>query len=344
MNLVKASPTIAFLKLGIYGFAGSGKTYTATNFATGLAKRIKSKKPIAFFDTETGSDFMIPRVKAAGHDLLVPDPKTRALKDVKTFIQEASKVSEILIIDSVSHIWADLQESYMAKKERTKLSFPDWGILKKEWRQFTDLFLAVGAHVIICGRAGYEYEHETDEQTGKITELKKVGTRMRAEGEFGYEPSLLLEIERVRNDNGGWMHEATVIKDRTDLMNGKVFTNPTFTHIEPHLNFLNIGGEHKPLDTSVNSTEMFSDNGNSYYVENKKKEVLLEEIKAYLDLKFPSQGKAKQIRIALLQTVFGGYSAAALENKTSDELKTGFDTLKQFGFSDALKLIPTESE
>jgi len=41
-----------FLKMAFEGFAGDGKTYTATQIAIGVHKKIGSKKPVAIFDTE----------------------------------------------------------------------------------------------------------------------------------------------------------------------------------------------------------------------------------------------------------------------------------------------------
>jgi hypothetical protein len=49
----KAEITSSYLKAGIMGFAGSGKTYTAASVAIGLHKLTKSDNPMFFLDTET---------------------------------------------------------------------------------------------------------------------------------------------------------------------------------------------------------------------------------------------------------------------------------------------------
>ena len=67
---------IAFLKAGVLGFQGSGKTYLAFELALGLHKYIKATKPIMFLDSETGSDFGIPRCKEAGIELSVSIDKS----------------------------------------------------------------------------------------------------------------------------------------------------------------------------------------------------------------------------------------------------------------------------
>jgi len=51
---------IAYLKMGLYGEAGTGKSFTSSKVAIGLHKYIKAKKPIFFFDTETGRIFFCP--------------------------------------------------------------------------------------------------------------------------------------------------------------------------------------------------------------------------------------------------------------------------------------------
>jgi len=54
MALLKpAMNQTAYLKLGLQGFEGSGKTYLACNFAMGMAELTGVKK-VAYFDTEKG--------------------------------------------------------------------------------------------------------------------------------------------------------------------------------------------------------------------------------------------------------------------------------------------------
>jgi hypothetical protein len=120
MSLLKpAENQTAKLKAGILGFAGSGKTYTATDIAIGLAK-MDPKKHVAFFDTETGSDYVIDKVKREGLQFSVA--KTRAFRDLLTVVKEAEQGASVLIIDSISHVWAELLESYMRKKNKERLS------------------------------------------------------------------------------------------------------------------------------------------------------------------------------------------------------------------------------
>src|SRR3954463_10191591 len=59
----KAEITSAYLKMGLMGFAGSGKTFTATDTAIGMIKLMREVgidkgRPMFFLDTETGSDWV----------------------------------------------------------------------------------------------------------------------------------------------------------------------------------------------------------------------------------------------------------------------------------------------
>src|SRR5262245_8284446 len=133
----KAEVTSSYLKMGMMGFAGSGKTYTATSVAIGLHKLSQSAKPLFFLDTETGSDWVKPRIEAAGIELFTA--KTRAFADLLTAVHEAEAGASLLMVDSLTHFWVELTTAYMQAKRRTRLQFDDWAFLKAEWRKFTDL-------------------------------------------------------------------------------------------------------------------------------------------------------------------------------------------------------------
>ncbi len=346
----KASNTMAFAKVGILGFAGSGKTRTATEIAVGLHKAIKSTKPVGFIDTETGSDFVLPIFQKHGIEMLVS--KTRAFKDLAEGLREAPKIFDILIIDSVSHFWTDIMESYKTKKEVKRLSFGDWGILKPMWNNdFSTPFVTSALHIIVCGRAGFEFDYfEGDD--GKM-ELYKTGTKMKAEGEFGFEPSLSIEMERIKNPEATesyreaktkdarlkaskqimaereFIRKATVLKDRSDIMDGQIFYNPSFADFAPHWESINIGGEHKPLEAG-DSTGLFNSEGRPDWVIAKKRATIaLEELKAELDKVYPSSSaKEKQARIKIMEKVFGTASATKIEGIQFSILEQGLRRVK----------------
>lgn len=183
----------AFLKMGIFGEAGSGKTFTSTRVAIGLYHLIKSDKPVFFMDTETGSDFVSDRFGAEMINLQVA--KTRAFTELLKAFDEIPSGS-ILVIDSITHYWNELIESYLKRNNKTRLTLKDWQPLKATWREYSDRFVNSTLHIIVAGRSADKWDEVEDEDGAK--ELRKVGTKMRVETEFGYEPSLLVEMEMIQ--------------------------------------------------------------------------------------------------------------------------------------------------
>jgi hypothetical protein len=332
--LRKATNQTAYLKAGIMGFAGSGKTFTAADLAIGLSKTVSDGKPVAFFDTETGSDFLIPKFKEHGIELLVA--KTRSFKDLLTFMKEAEGQCSVAVIDSITHVWQEILAAYTEKlRRRNGLLFQDWGPIKTEWRGFTDSYINSKMHVILCGRAGFEYDMEKDEAGKK--ELIKTGTKMKAESEMGYEPSLLLEMERVSADEeyakgkrGGWIHRCYILKDRTDRMNGEAIDNPTFASFKPVVDFLNIGGEHVGVDATSSSTDLF-ESPESYHARKKRVEIVLELI---VDTMTEAQiggtsAKAKEEQVKHLKNAFGTSSWTAIKDMKLEALEAGMLALRK---------------
>lgn len=330
--MIRLKPAVneqAYLKCGLLGFPGSGKTFTATQIAIGLHKHIESKKPVSFLDTETGSDFVLPLFNKAKIKLLVA--KSRAFVDLLDISREAEIESDILVIDSISHFWTDLMESFKKKKGLDRLLFQHWGPIKQEWRAFTDFYVNSKLHIIVCGRAGWEYDFQEDSEG--VKELIKTGTRMKTEGEMAYEPSLLLEMEKVRMGEGkvgqSFVNRCWVLKDRFDMINSKYFDKPSFKDFLPHIELLNIGGKHFGVDTEKDSTGLF-EGKESRSEEFKKQKIFLDEIQNELVLKWPSQSTAdKKMKIETLRSIFGTGSWTAIEGMKSSVLEEGLKKIKQ---------------
>ncbi|MGT3245353.1 AAA family ATPase [Yersinia enterocolitica] len=339
--LKKAERKQAFAKVGLYGDAGSGKTRTATEIAIGLWKKYDLKKPVAMFDTEPAATYIMPFFEKAGIEFYVYD-ESRALKDLMGFWREAERECSIIITDSITHIWKDCQDSFLAQLNKTRksnnpdakpiyqLEFHHWKPIKAQWATFTDLFLSSKIHAIVCGRAGSIYEYQKNEENGKM-ELITNGTKMATEKEMGYEPSLLIEMVKHR-EHGRIINRALVEKDRTDRLNGKEFDFPTFETFAPHFDFLNIGGKHFDSMGNRDSCDLFvnaiTDDGFQY--EKKQREIMCEEIKG-LFVKLGLDGnstEAKKERLEILEGVFATRSWAAIESMNSKQLREGFAKIK----------------
>lgn len=323
--LRKAVNKMAYAKVGLYGGSGSGKSRTAAEIAIGLHKYAGCAKPVAMFDTEPGASFLIPLFEKAGIDFMVYD-ESRAFSDLMKWMEEATAECSILIVDSITHVWRDLQESFLArindqrrnynKRALTSLEFQHWGPIKREWGEFTDAFLSSKVHMIVCGRAGNVYEYqEKDDGSGK-KELITVGTKMATEKELGYEPSLLIEME-IRHDQGEIINTAIIQKDRADRLNGKEIAKPNFEKLQPHFEALCIGGAHFGSMAQRDSRERFTETGeDSWGAELRRKEVALDEIKEEIlrHLGHGMDAGTKAAKSQLLEDIAGTRSWAKLES------------------------------
>jgi hypothetical protein len=333
----KAEMHTAYLKMGIYGEAGSGKTYTASLIARGLAQHLEKsglpKPPVMFLDTETGSNWVQPFFEAAGLEFFVAN--TRSFEDLKQAVIEAEKAKAILIADSMTHFWEEVRESYLAgKRKRTgkqyaKLEFPDWAIIKPAWGVFTSMFLNSKCHIILCGRAGsiYEFQESDDGKKEMITS----GTRMAAEKGMGYEPSLLVEMTQKQvigaRKAKAIVRTATVLKDRSTLLDGKQGDNPDFKFFLPHIKKLNLGGDHAGVDVTRNSSALFPKEArdDTRY----DRDILIEEIQSVMLKHYPSTSMADKFgKSELLETHFGTKSWTEVEKKMPvNELRERYNAM-----------------
>lgn len=226
----KAKGEQAAVKIGFYGASGSGKTFTALLCAEGLAD--VSKKRVAYVDTEHGTDFYCKAVadrkvhpEAFDFDALYTKSITETLESVKGLNPSQYGV---VVIDSITHIWEAARLAYTGKETSAgTIPFHAWAKIKKPYKELINYLLSSPMHIIICGRQGNEFDE--DEETG---ELKRIGTKMKAEGETPYEPHILIHMEAVKNIKTG---TATITafaeKDRTGLLAGRTIQNPSFDNL-----------------------------------------------------------------------------------------------------------------
>lgn len=343
-----AASTSAYLKMGVMGKQGAGKSMTAGLLAIGLAKHLKAlgityaSKPVAYFDTEKGSDWLIPVFEKEGIPLMVA--KKRAFADLIAAMEWAEENASVLIIDSITHPWRELQESYMKKKQRSFLQIDDWSYLKgpNGWAKFTDRYINSRLHIIMAGRAGDETEQYTDEN-GK-RQFEKVGVKMKTETDTGFEPDLLVLMERDMDLRTKQVaHVAKIVKDRSMLLDGKEFSfvsyddegnslpiaalvKQTFAAFMPHINCLNLGGAHVGVNTSGDSTHILKTEKRDWAPVQRR--IVLDEIQNLFLKHFPSQSvEHKQKRVSLMQQHFSAGWVEIEETFDLLTLRAGFDSL-----------------
>lgn len=231
-----------YFKMAAHGIAGSGKTYTLARVAGGLHKEIKSTKPIVIFDTEKSSKFLKPFFEQYKIPVLVRT--SRSLTDLTHTMDFCrSGGADILLIDSITHVWENFLKAFKEKKGRSFIQFQDWGVLKPLWKtSFSDRIVDDPYHIFFTGRQGDTYDTTTDDD-GKDS-LVKTGVKMKAETDTAYEPDVLVMMERVQEfgENPGdpmvVYRRATIMKDRSTLTDGKTFRNPSFKDFKPVIDFL----------------------------------------------------------------------------------------------------------
>lgn len=233
----KAKAEQAALKIGIYGKSGSGKTFTSLLIGEGLAKY--DKKRLAFVDTEHGTDFYamtVPERKVHPDAFDFDALYSRGMIEVlQSCVKLDPKEYSCVIIDSMTHLWQVCIDSYTGKKGPDgQIPLHVWGKIKKPYKDLMAWMLSTTMHVIICGRQGMDYGVNVESE-----ELEVKGYKMKAEGETGYEPHILMRLEEVRQQGKESIPTAFVEKDRTGILHGKSISWPNFDNIaKPMLKLL----------------------------------------------------------------------------------------------------------
>lgn len=335
-------------KMALFGPQGSGKTSDAVQIAIGLSLNHHKNAPIAFFDTEKGSDFALALTGVEGVKML--RIKSRSFSDLLASVKEAETAGCCaLIVDSMSHVWTEIMDAFCRARKIKRIEFQHWRELKAMWQQWTDAMLNSPLHMVICGRAGKTYEYQENEETGK-QELITTGTKFKAEGEFGYEPDVLVELwaERLDKKTGKHsqlVHKGLVLKDRTWAVNGREFSwkdkanykkgdyKLVFDCFAPYFNYLKIGGAPSTaIHSERNSDAMFDRNGDSQWARDRQqKEVVLEEIQNTIQLVWPGQDAgSKRIRILAMEAIWSVRAWSAVQQKTLPQLEHGLKVLRKF--------------
>lgn len=316
-----------FAKIAIQGFAGDGKSYTAAIIAMGIHKLIGSKKPIAVFDTEKAFKALRNVFSTEGIEVLIDDDN-RSLAALESVIKECENgAADVLIIDSITHVYEEFLTAYKNSKYKNRnfLEFQDWGIIKPRWKEgFSNRFVKSPLHIIFTGRAGFEYENEVNEETGK-REIFKSGIKMKAENETAFEPDLLIDMQKIKVEKGvnnrTLKRVATIIKDRTTLIDGREFENPTFEDFEPCIKALIDGKIVKSNPVLI--ADKFDELNDKSALNKHKKEAAINNIEGIFNyMKLGTAAADKKLKSAIINKIFPGtYSIDLLASMSVERLE-----------------------
>jgi hypothetical protein len=339
-----AKDTIVPIKVGFFGPQGSGKTASAVLLATALSKELYGGAPVMVTDTEPGWQFyrnLIFNVEGVElHQRTVP-----TFKGMIADIREAEKLGCcVYAVDSLTIVWNELMQSFKAKNHG-EIPINVWGDIKQMWADYTTAFLNSKMNCFALGRLGNEMSEIEDEKKPGRTKLVKTGTKFKAGGgeSFGYEPHLLLELSLEKKakrkagmeleGEGRMVHRADVLKDRTWALNGKVIRwsdksgyskggyRTVWDSLQPHFRAVQATMAHVQIETGHSSQSLISEDGNSeYYVQRQRRDVLVAELSATLDLLWGGQGKEeKRLRKLVGEAIFGVLTQDAWEKMSLEK-------------------------
>jgi hypothetical protein len=357
--LKKATVEQAAAKVGIFGRQGSGKTTTAALIAIGLSKTYHNSAPVAFYDTESGSDFVVELFATEGIELL--HVKSRAFQDLREAEAEARATGCCCyLVDSYTHPWMELVSTFKEKSKRKRLEMHHMDELKTLWRGWTDQMLNSPVHTILAGRLGFEWGEEDDDEGNK--KLVKLGTKLKSEADAGYEPHLLIEMEQLqgadvrmkktRAKKGTSEHHLYVLKDRWRTLSGRSFSfktmnvykpggyKPVFSELAPHWTRLVIGQTQRGVDGSRTSSDLFDADGQTNgQRRGTRATIACEEIQGILVQLWPGQDAAsKKIKASVIFDLFDTHSWTAVEHKQVEGLETAVNLLRFF--SEQVRAMP----
>ncbi len=226
MAFTPATRTTRPLRMMIYGPSGSGKSTSAMRIATGIAMEKEGDKRIAAFDTENSLGILAKGPNGIGYDFdsMSPDKLKGTSKYdltanafLKAFDEAEVAGYEILIIDSMSHLWHTTLEKVDEINRTKNMGIGAWGHkdVKPALRKVVDRMLRFKGHVIVTLRSKTEWA--ISNERGKNVP-QKVGTAPIFENGIEYEFDMVMSL----SEN----HLATVEKDRFDIWQDLIIEKP----------------------------------------------------------------------------------------------------------------------
>lgn len=224
----KAKRGAVYVKIGMMGISGSGKTLSALLLGYGLLKAAHPElsdaqiwEKILVIDTENSSASLYAGLQVGvtkiGEFLTID---VAAPFTVEKYIEAINAAEEngveFLIIDSMSHAWQaeggllDKQNT-VARRMGGNQSYQAWREVTPLYNQLIDKILQCHMHVVSTYRGKKEYALEDGVNGKKQVKAKGVGAQFRDGAD--YEATIYFEIDQD--------HMAFASKDRTHLFDGQ---------------------------------------------------------------------------------------------------------------------------
>jgi hypothetical protein len=270
----KAECEQAYLKVAMFGAAGSGKTFTALLYAEELARKMGKKTYL--FDTENGYHFYVvdvPEREFHPTKFNINVFHTQSLAEMNEEVANLPDDCGVLIFDSLTQAWSSAKDHVPDEKKNNVGAIPLhlWGTVKKPYKELVKKLMNGQYHTFVLIREKNSFD---DDGAGG---LRMTGKLPQCESESPYEFNMLSHHRAVMNQKTKvTTYEVTFEKDRTGILSGKTFNNPDYKTIEPVMYLF--GSKHAQLDESSVAEE--KDKKHFERVDHEKATVSLEVFEA----------------------------------------------------------------
>lgn len=212
MSFKRAVRSKAKIKIAITGPSGAGKTYSSLLLAKGMGSKI------ALIDTENGSaSLYADKDGMPEYDVLEVGPPYTVDKYRRAIREAVAAGYDVLIIDSLSHVWAGDGGLLHQKEQKDAAgkgnSYTNWASITKDHEALKGEILNANIHLIATMRSKQDYI--LGENSKGKQEPKKVGMAPIQRDGMEYEFTTVFDIAMT--------HEAFISKDRTALFDGESF-------------------------------------------------------------------------------------------------------------------------
>lgn len=204
------NPTIAFT-----GPTGSGKTFSALRFASGVAKKMGGK--FAVVDAENGSASLYSEF--FDFDTLNLSPPFTTEKYIEAIMEAEKQKYVALVVDTITHAWAGegglLEQKGQLDARPGSNHWTNWNPIKAKDQKFRNCYLHSSIPFLIATMRS-KMEYAQTENAGK-KKIEKIGMAPIQSDGIEYEFSVVFDL--------AMNHEAEVSKDRTHLFDkAPIFT------------------------------------------------------------------------------------------------------------------------
>lgn len=208
-EIKKATRTGIIPLIGFYGRSSAGKTFSALLFARGF---VGPAGRITVLDTENRRASLFSDVIPGGYNVIDLEPPFTPERYTEA-MQVANKASDIIIIDSVSHLWSgedgilEAQEAELQRmagddyKRREACKMAAWIKPKFRYNQWFQNVLRTPIPLIVCLR-GQEKTHMDKDRNGKTVVVTDEFSTPIFDSRFIFDLICNLELVQVEGKPG----------------------------------------------------------------------------------------------------------------------------------------------